>query len=511
MKKSFRFFGTLHDEWYMWGCFACEGRKTPPLLPRSMRNPKEPSFLAWIIIVSLTGLLLAACAGGRTLTPESTATPKPTRTPRPTRTVTPTIEITVKPTNTPPSEGIDKLELEGVDVQFWHPWTKNKEFAILTLINQFNAANEYGIVVTAFSQGGDLYKNVRAALGSDSAPNLVAGYNNQLQSWDNHGGTIIDLNEYVDDPQWGLDPTAQADFYPVFWEQDTNSNKRLGLPVYRSTVVIFYNQSWARELGFETSPQTLEELREQACAAAAANNDSTGGWIATTDISTNMSWLFAFGGDLLHPNEAQYQANTPENQAAFTFLHDLLAQGCAWTPGAYYPNQEFATRKGLFYPSSVAGIPYQISAFEEADNFDQWTVLPFPGNSGEPVINAYGHAYAIFESSPEEQLASWLFLQWMLQPQNQAQFIEASGYLPVSASTLEYLENYAAENPLWAQAVEWIPYGKTEPALGSWGIARYAFGDAIDELFTPNFDRDQIPTLLEKLEEILNETHANNP
>lgn len=471
----------------------------------------KKSLITWIMM-SIAGLfLLAACAGETTPTPEPTATPKPTRTPRPTRTATPTIEITVEPTNTPLSEGVATLDLEGIDVQYWHPWTQNKEFAVLSLVNQFNASNEYGIVVTAFSQGGDLYTNVRASLGSESAPNLVAGYNNQLQSWDNHGGTIVDLNEYIDDPEWGFDLATQADFYPVFWNQDTNANKRLGLPIYRSAVVIFYNQSWAQELGFEAPPQTPEELREQACAAATANNDSTGGLIATTDISTNMSWLFAFGGNLSHPNGVQYQAATPENQAAFTFLQGLLETGCAWTPGTYYPNQEFATRKGLFYPSSVAGIPYQIRAFEEMNNFDQWTVLPFPGNSGELVINAYGPAYAIFESTPEEQIASWIFIQWMLQPQNQARFIETSGYLPVSESSLEYLESYAAENPLWAQALALIPYGKIEPALGSWGIARYAFGDAIEELFAPDFSSDQIPTLLEKLEENINEIHANNP
>jgi ABC-type glycerol-3-phosphate transport system substrate-binding protein len=275
--------------------------------------------------------------------------------------------------------------------------------------------------------------------------------------------------------------------------------------------VIFYNQTWGQKLGFDAAPRTPAELKEQACAAAAANNDSTGGWIATTDIATHMSWLFAFDGELLHPNGRQYQAATPENEAAFTFLRDLLDEGCAWTPGAYYPNQEFATRKGLFYPSSIAGIPYQISAFEEAGSFDQWTVLPYPGIAENSVINVYGSAYAIFESTPEEQLASWLFIQWMLQPQNQAQFIEASGYLPVSASALEYLGEYAAENPLWAQVIDMIPYGQTEPALGSWGIARWAFGDAIEELFGPEFDREQIPTLLETLEEALNETHANNP
>jgi hypothetical protein len=99
----------------------------------------------------------------------------------------------------------------------------------------------------------------------------------------------------------------------------------------------------------------------------------------------------------------------------------------------------------------------------------------------------------------------------MLKPENQAQFIEASGYLPVSATAMNYLEDYAAENPLWAQAVNLIPYGQTEPGLGSWGIARWAFGDAIEELFAPDYDPQQIPLLLEKLEETLNEIHVNNP
>ena len=283
------------------------------------------------------------------------------------------------------------------------------------------------------------------------------------------------------------------------------------MPFFRSTVVIFYNQSWAQELGFDSPPETPEELKEQACAAAAANNDSTGGWIATTDISTNMSWLFAFNGNLLHPSQDRYQAATPENQAAFNFLRDLLDAGCAWKPGAYYSNQEFATRKGLFYPSSIAGIPYQINAFEEANNFDQWIVLPFPGSTKDPVINLYGSALAIFKTSTEEQLASWLFIEWLLEPQNQAQFIEASGYLPVSQSAMFFLEEYAAENLLWSKAVDLIPYGQFEPAFGSWGIARWAFGDAIDELFDPDFSSEQIPALLGKLEETLNETHLNNP
>ncbi|HBY06630.1 MAG TPA: hypothetical protein DEH22_02130, partial [Chloroflexi bacterium] len=158
-----------------------------------------------------------------------------------------------------------------------------------------------------------------------------------------------------------------------------------------------------------------------------------------------------------------------------------------------------------------AGIPFQKYAFEDANNRDQWTVIPFPGEDGQPVINLYGSAYALLKSSPEQQLASWLFIKWLLQPENQARFIEASGYLPVSAAALDYLDDYIAENPLWAQVIDWIPYGQTEPALGSWGVARWAFGDAIDELFSPEYPSAQIPALLEKLEGTLNEINVNNP
>lgn len=457
-------------------------------------------------------MLITACDGGATPFPGATFTPKPTRTPRPTRTATPTNETTSEPTATALSEGVTDLDLQGIAVRFWHPWTQDKENAILSLVDEYNANNAHGIVVTAFSQGGDIYKNVLATQGSSHAPHVVIGYNDQIQSWDNLMGAVVNLDDYVNDPKWGISPAIQENFYPVIWQQDIGANdKRLGLPVHRSTVVIFYNQSWAQELGFPESPLTPNELREQACAAANANRDSTGGWIATSDISTNMSWLMAFGGHLLNSNGNQYQAMTPENEAAFYFLRTLFDMGCAWTPETDHPNQDFATRKGLFYPSSIVGIPFQENAFEAADSQDQWTVLPFPGENGQSVINLYGPAYAILESTPEEQLASWLFIQWMLEPQNQARFIEASGYLPVSTAALDYLTEYVAENPLWAQVVDMIPYGETEPALGSWGIARWAFGDAIEELFSPAYDSEQVPALLEKLEETLNEIHVNNP
>ncbi|MFH1633121.1 MAG: extracellular solute-binding protein, partial [Chloroflexota bacterium] len=397
-----------------------------------------------ISVLLILFLLLTACTPETVLTPEPMAAEMqpPTVTDAPVDAAeatdasadavpaTSAPEVAARSTETAITPGVQPEDLRGVRIQFWHTWTRDTEFAILSLVNEFNASNEHGIVVTAFSHGGDLYQDVKSGVNLGVLPNLAVGYNNQIQSWDNYGGIIVDMNEYMDDPDWGLDESEQADFFPAIWEQDVADGKRLGLPVYRAAMLLFYNQSWARALGFDSPPVTPDEFKEQACAAAAANNNGTGGWIASSDTSTTMSWILAFGGDGINEAGDGYQFDTPEVEAAFTFIKGLFNASCAWIPESYYPNEEFATRQGLFYTSSIAGLPYQVYAFEDANSADEWTVIPYPSPDGQPVIDVYGPAYTIIQSTPEEHLAAWLFIKWIAQPENQAAFIEASGYFP---------------------------------------------------------------------------------
>jgi multiple sugar transport system substrate-binding protein len=464
----------------------------------------------WIIIFGV-----AACASPEVLTPEPTQTVKTpltaTVTPVETsvETSTPTLEVVAEPTATATSRGVQPSDLDGIHIQFWHPWTGDKEFILLTMVNQFNASNPYGIVVTAFSHGGDLYRDIRAGIELGLLPNVAAGYNNQIQSWDNYGNLIVNLNDFVNDSEWGLSADDQADFYRIIWEQDVIDGKRLGLPVYRAAMVLFYNQTWAQELGFDSAPTTPAEFKAQACAAAAANNDGTGGWIAATDPSTTMSWILAFGGDGLNTAGDAYAFNTRPVDLAFDFVKSIFKSGCAWVPETRYPNDEFSARQGLFYTSSIAGLPYQTRSFEYADNNDEWHVIPYPALNGGPVLNLYGPAYVILESSPEEDLAAWAFIQWLSQPENQADFIAASGYFPTRMSAINYLSGYAHENPHWAASQDLLQYGRYEPRLGSWGLARWALSDAVVELIDPNFLSDDIPVLLKDLDTLIAETHLN--
>lgn len=474
-----------------------------------------------ILFLIFTLISLAACTPETILTPGSVGTvgeslgltPLPVmNTPAPTHPVQPT--ITTVPL------GIEPEDLQGVAIQFWHPWTQDVAYVVESLVEQFNDQNPYGILVTAMGQGGNLYQNVQEGIRTGLVPDVSVAMNYQIQSWDNYGNFITDLEVYVHDPEWGLTETEIADFYPPRWEQDLFKGKRLGLPAQTSAAVLFYNQSWAAELGFESPPETAAGFKDQACAAAAASiltassvgqdSHGIGGWIASTDPGSVMGWVLAFGEDGVAEGGDGYAFDTPAANEAFAFIKSLFKSGCAWVPDDRNPNSEFATRKGLFFSSDILGLPYQRSVFEFYDGMDEWVPIPYPGVAGAPAINLYGLSFATLKTTPTHQLAAWVFIKWMTQPENQVPFIEASGYLPTRASTMDLMGDYARAHPHWVAARDLISNSRVEPGFGSWVVARWALSDAASELISSDFSSERIPPLLKDLDALLAEIHIQN-
>jgi ABC-type glycerol-3-phosphate transport system substrate-binding protein len=260
-------------------------------------------------------------------------------------------------------------------------------------------------------------------------------------------------------------------------------------------------------LGFEQAPQTPDQFQQQACAASRANrqdnspdNDGTGGWIVSTQYAGMGGWLSAFGARVSEPGSSQYHFDTQPVQKAFTFLRGLYDQGCAWLAEGEPPEGEFASRLGLFSTGSMLGIPYQKQAFQQANNPDQWTVIPFPSPSGKAAIEVYGSYYVALPSTPEKQLAAWLLLKWLEAPENQAALIQAGGGFPASASAAQALKSYGTAHPQWAAALDLLPQANPEPARPSWATVRWALSDASTQLFRSYFTVQQVPDLTKLLD-----------
>ncbi|MDQ3005470.1 MAG: extracellular solute-binding protein, partial [Chloroflexota bacterium] len=168
----------------------------------------------------------------------------------------------------------------------------------------------------------------------------------------------------------------------------------------------------------------------------------------------------------------------------------------------------FAARQALFATASLEDLPDQSRAFAAAGSQDEWTVLPFPGLDRNAFV-VYGSSFVMLQADDAPQLASWLFMRWMLSPENQARWIKGTGLFPLRDSTASLVADYSAEHPQWATAVELLSSGEMTPQLASWRVVRImledAFRDMFDTIRHPELTDGQVPLILRQMDETVDD------
>jgi ABC-type glycerol-3-phosphate transport system substrate-binding protein len=452
--------------------------------------PKRKGLYGLVVSVLIAGMV-AAC---------TTATATPTQAPQPTSVPPTSVPATtapeptampeptdVPPTDVPPTEApteVPMLDLSDQTVVFWHAMSSGANLEGMTaLVEEFNSTNEWGITVEAVAQGSqsELETAVNGAIATGELPNLTMGFPNGLALWYSLG-VIAPLNDYIEG-DYGLTADEMEAIFPGPYASGTLADgTQIGIPMHQSAQVIFYNHTWAQELGFPNPPATSEEFREQACAASEANNsddnadnDGTGGYVFFPDASMVSPWVWAFDGEIINDAGDGYSLNNEQVLAVALFLKDLVDSGCTLTTPSF-PNPEFAGRLALFATSSTAGIPFQASAMEEAGNTDEWGAIPFPGPNGTLAVDAFGQMIGIVQTNEDADLASWLFLRWLTSAETQGTWIGFTGYFPSQTTT--DVGSRPDDDPIWAGALELLQYGRAEPNLPAHGAVRGQIRDA---------------------------------
>ncbi len=414
---------------------------------------------------------------------------------------------------TPSNLGVTSAELNGLQVKVWYPWTGSKGAAFQALLDEFSSTNQWGIkaVGVAYEGFGRMEEAVDSAVTNATLPDVLVDYGYQAQHWD-ESSLLADLTPYVNDPLWGMSKADQADFYPAFWAEDlvrsdgANQARRLGIPFYRSAYVLLYNESWAKELGYTSPPANPEDLRLQACAAAAANGEQAvksditrGGLLITPQPGFLVGWIYAFGGNIINPNSPTYQLNNAGTEQAFSYLKGLLESGCAWFDPAADPSAEFANRRALFAVASLFDLPAQEEALANAGSLDEWTVLPFPSRL-QPVVDTYGPSLMITQADPAKQLAAWLVVKWLVYPTTMADWVSAIEAYPTRKMATDLVQLQTTEDLEWHAALTLLPDARSEPILASWSVVRWILNDALSQLVSTKFTSEQIPALIDNMD-----------
>lgn len=385
----------------------------------------------------------------------------------------------------------DDVDPTGQTVVFWHQHSGAREEELVRIVETFNETNEWGITVEASNQGGygDIFQKMNLGLvgGGEELPQLVVAYQNQAATYQLVNG-LVDMRALVESEVWGLTEEEIADFFPGFYNADVFSvfgGQRLGFPPNRSMEVMYYNIEWLNELfeagaiSFEGPPQTPDQFREASCAAvdnpfSAATGDTTTsvGYQLSYDASRFASWTFAFGGDVFDYEAGQYSYDSDAAVAAMTFLQDLFADGCARGIEERFGDQtNFGNGTTLFTVGSSSGIPFYRTAVNNGAGH-AWSVDAIPHITETPVQNIYGASVSIPRSTPEQELATWLFIKYYTSPDVQADWATASQYFPVRFSVADGLADLFEADAAYGTAFDLLQYGVAEPPVPGYDFVR---------------------------------------
>jgi len=259
------------------------------------------------------------------------------------------------------------------------------------------------------------------------------------------------MQEFIDRENYDL-----SDLNKNAVQYFTLDGKLWAMPFGMAVPLLFYNKMTFREVGLdpEKPPQDIEEVRQ---VSEKMLKRDTHGNVTRTGIALDIyGWYLEFvlseHGDLYADNEngragraTEVLFNGPTGQTYFQWWHDMVEEDLAIDVGR---NPTYADtfltlgagRVGMTVGSSAA-LRSVVDALEGGlaqtkVDLGVATQPGVPGGTGLPGV--YGRELWILKSHPkEEQEASWKFIKWLMEPEQQAEWYAESGYLPANLKAFE--------------------------------------------------------------------------
>jgi multiple sugar transport system substrate-binding protein len=341
------------------------------------------------------------------------------------------------------AQDMSNVDPSGQNVVYWHQFSDAQLETMTALVEGFNSTNEWGITVEAIGQGNynDIRELMNASIVSGELPNLVAGFGSDAASYA-RDGAALDLMPFMNDAMWGLSEEQNADFLTgLLAPNTTDEGELLAWPHQSSAQVLVSNMTLLNELGYDAPPASIEEFREIACASAnsvGANGEDRLGFPLTTDPSMLESFIANQGGVIFA--DGAYTFTNDAVVGSLQLYADLFAEGCGYIPAERFAEQtDFGLGLVPFISTSTAGFTFVLAAFETAGAEANLMVSTFPHAEGSEALQVFVPSIIMVGGTPEQQLASWLFLEYLISPEAGAAWSQGTGYFNPVPSTAALL------------------------------------------------------------------------
>ena len=435
--------------------------------------------LALLMAALLLSLSLAACGGGGEEAPPTGETP-----------------------GAGPPGG-------AVTIDLWHSEAAANSDTLERLASQYNSSQE-DVTVRPIFQGTDaeLIAKLVTSLGSGQVPAVALLAEPDTQKMID-SGAVVPVQDFIDSESYDLSDLDQKAI-----QYYTSQGKLWAMPFCSLIPLLYYNKATFREVGLdpERPPRDLEEVRQYSQKIL---KHDAGGNVVRSGIAIDVQdWterILAEHGDLFVDNNngrdgraSKVLFDNDTSRWFFQWWHDMVDEGLAFNVGRNptFADGLLAIASGraamtLSYSSALRSV---VDALEKGAAGVEIGVsgLPgVPGGTGAPLPG--GRVLWILNLRPErEQEAAWRFIKWLMEPEQQAEWLAGSGYLPVSHSAVDQpaAKEIVAQYPLFQVPLNLYVEAPATPTglgalLGPFRQVRERIDQAVEAMLSGGESPDQ--------------------
>ena len=331
-----------------------------------------------------------------------------------------------------------------------------------------------------YTDYGKIYNDVITNIATDTTPNVCITYPDHIATYMTGENTVVPLDELMDHPLYGLggsqlrfDGPTKEEIIPKFLSEGVIAGQQFAIPYMRSTEACYVNKTYVEKLGY-TLPEVLTWDFVWEVSEAAMAKDAQGNFLVNGQ-NVLIPFLYKSTDNMMI--QRLYQENIPYAEAnGDIHLFNEQTQAFLQTVAEHAGTGAFSTFKINGYPAnflnagqcifaidSTAGATWMGSDAPLIDIADdklvqfETVVLPIPQvDPQNPVMISQGPSMCIFnKEDPQEVLASWLFMQYMITNDVQIAYSQTEGYLPVTSKAQEsdvyqdYLSRMGEDNDMY--------------------------------------------------------------
>lgn len=343
---------------------------------------------------------------------------------------------------------------EKTTVVFWYSLAGANAEAIVNIVNQFNESQDK-IFVDAQYQGeyDDAINKLKAAGMGNLPCDIVHSYEIGTR-FIIDSGWVVPVQQFIDKDGWDtsvIEPNLLA-YYTV----DGRINS---MPFNCSTPLMYYNKTAFEEAGITEVPTTVDGILEIAEKLTKYNADgsidrygfafSNYGWFFE-------QWIGKMGKEYVNNGNGRKSYATSvafgENGAALDIFK--MWEKIANCPYTYYVERggtaaaraAFVAGDTAIFLASTANLAGVLS--NVGDAFEVGTAyFPYVNAEDKGGVSTGGGTLWMINSGDEAKMnASWEFIKFCVNPENQAYWNKITGYFPINVKAQEtetFKENIA--------------------------------------------------------------------